>query len=175
MSLILQQIFGFFKLLNSETGHNQIAAGIALGFVLGLSPALSLQSFLVFLLIFLFRIQLGAALLSAFFFKFAGYALDPIADPLGRWILELPSLRPLFVDLYNMPLVPLTRFNNSIVMGSGFLALALSPLLFIGSRLIILKYRTIIVARFQNSKLWKAFAATSLYKWYNTYQSLYGK
>ena len=100
MSLILQQIFGFFKLLNSETGHNQIAAGIALGLVLGLSPALSLQALLVFLLIFLFRVQLGAALLSAFFFKFAGYALDPVADPLGRWILELPGLRPLFVTLY---------------------------------------------------------------------------
>jgi uncharacterized protein (TIGR03546 family) len=130
MTLILQQIFGFFRLLNSETGHNQIAAGVALGLVLGLSPTLSLQTLLVFLLIFLFRIQAGAAILSAFFFKFAGYLLDPVVDPLGRWVLEQQNLRPLFIELYNMPIVPFTRFNNSIVMGSGVLALALAPFSF---------------------------------------------
>lgn len=175
MSLILQQIFGFFKLLNSETGHNQIAAGIALGLVLGLSPTLSLQGFLVILLIFIFRIQAGAAFLSAFFFKFLGFCLDPIVDPIGRWVLEQSSLRPLFIELYNMPLVPLTRFNNSIVMGSGLLALALAPLTFFMARLIILKYRATIVARFKDTKFWKAFAATGLYKWYSTYEKLYGK
>ncbi len=175
MSLILQQIFNFFKLLNSETGHNQIAAGIAFGLVLGLSPTLSLQTFFVFLIIFLFRVQAGAAFLSAFFFKFVGYALDPIADPIGRRVLEQPGLRPLFIELYNMPLVPLTRFNNSIVMGSGVLALALFPVMFVLCRLLILKYRTTIVARLKGTKLWKAFAATAFYKWFNTYQSLYGK
>ncbi len=175
MSILLQQIFNFFNLLNSETGHNQIAAGIAMGFVLGLSPTLSLQTLLVFLLIFLFRVQVGAAFLSAFFFKFVGYLLDPVADPLGRWVLELPQLRPVYIELYNMPIIPLTRFNNSVVMGSGVLALTLFPFLFFVSRMLILKYRTSIVAKFKDTKFWKAFAATSLYKWYNTYQSLYGK
>ena len=175
MSVILQQIFNFFKLLNSETGHNQIAAGIALGFVLGLSPTLSLQTFIVFLLIFLFRIQAGAAFLSAFFFKFLGVFLDPVVDPIGRWVLEQESLRTLFVELYNIPLIPLTRFNNSVVMGSGVLAFILTPVVFYSSRTIILKYREAIVAKFKETKFWKAFAATSFYKWYNTYQSLYGK
>jgi uncharacterized protein (TIGR03546 family) len=175
MTIILQQIFNFFKLLNSETGHNQIATGIALGFVLGLSPTLSLQTLLVFLIIFLFRVQAGAAFLSAFFFKFVGYALDPLADPIGRAVLEQQELRSLFIELYNMPLIPLTRFNNSIVMGSGILAFGLSPLLFVVARLIILKYRATIVARLKDSKIWKTFAATTFYKWYNTYQSLYGK
>lgn len=175
MSLILQQFFKFFQLLNSETGHNQIAMGIALGFILGLSPMLSLQAFLVFFLIFAFRVQAGAAFVSAFFFKFIAYLLDPVVHPIGQWVLELPELRPLFVELYNMPLVPLTRFNNSIVMGSGLLALALTPFLFLTSRFIILKYRVAIVARFKGSKFWKLIAATSLYKWYNTYRSLSGK
>lgn len=175
MSLLLQQLFNFFKLLNSETGHNQIAAGIALGFVLGLSPTLSLQSALVFLILFVFRIQIGAALIAAFFFKFIGHAIDPLADPLGRMILENPDLRPLFVELYNLPLIPFTQFNNSIVMGSGVLAFGLSPFLFVISRFIILKYRITIVNRFKENKLWKVFAATAFYKWYNTYRSLYGK
>lgn len=175
MSIILQQIFNFFKLLNSETGHNQIAAGISLGLVLGLSPTLSLQTLIVFIIIFLFRIQAGAAFLSAFFFKFIGYLLDPVADPIGRWVLEEPNLRSIFIELYNMPIIPLTRFNNSVVMGSGILAFIFFPILFIFSRILILKYRILIVSRLKDTKLWKAFAATAIYKWYNTYQSLYGK
>lgn len=173
MSLILKQIFNFFKLLNSETGHNQIAAGIALGFILGLSPTLSLQTLLVFILILFFRIQAGAAFLSAFFFKFIGFFLDPVADPIGRMVLELTALRPLFIELYNMPIIPLTRFNNSIVMGSGVLAILLTPFIFTLSRIIILKYRVLIVARFKSTKFWKAFAATTVYKWYCTYDKLY--
>ncbi len=173
MSLILQQIFKFFKLLNSETGHNQIAAGVALGFVLGLSPTLSLQTFLVFLLILFFRVQAGAAFLSAFFFKFIGFLLDPVADPIGRFVLEQGSLRPLYIQLYNMPLIPLTRFNNSIVMGSGLLAFLLFPFIFVLTRTLILKYRELIVQRLKGTKLWKAFAATGFYKWYCTYESLY--
>lgn len=68
MSLILKQIFQFLKLLNSDTATNQIAAGIAMGFILGMTPALSLQTLFVFACIFLFRIQMGAAFLTAFFF-----------------------------------------------------------------------------------------------------------
>ncbi len=78
MTLLLKQLFGLIKLLNSETGVNQIATGIAAGFVLGMSPTLSLQSLLIFLLILVFRVQAGAALLSAFFFKFLAFLLDPI-------------------------------------------------------------------------------------------------
>jgi len=78
MTLLLKQLFAFLKMLNSETGHNQIAAGIAAGFILGMSPMLSLQTFLVFLIIFFFRIQAGAAFLAAFFFAFIAYVLDPI-------------------------------------------------------------------------------------------------
>src|SRR3954463_4005290 len=114
MSLLLKQLFGFLKLLNSETGHNQIAAGIAAGFILGMSPMLSLQAFLVFVCIFFFRIQAGVAFLSAFFFAFIAYLLDPVFHTMGAAVLESPGLQPLFTTLYNLPLVPLTRFYNSV-------------------------------------------------------------
>lgn len=174
MGLILKQIFQFLKLLNSETGTNQISAGIALGFVLGMTPAFSLQTLLVFILIFLFRIQLGAALVSAFFFKFGAYLLDPIFDSIGSQVLTLPALQATFTSLYNMPIVPLTRFNNSIVMGSGVVSLALAPVIFILARILVQKYRKAVVERFKQSKFFKAVKATSLYKWYYKYDELYG-
>ena len=37
MTLIIKQIIGFFNLLNSEGGTNQIALGLALGVIIGFS------------------------------------------------------------------------------------------------------------------------------------------
>lgn len=174
MTLILKQLFGFLKMLNSETGHNQIAAGIAAGFILGMTPMMSLQSFLVFICIFFFRIQAGAAFMAAFFFAFMGWLLDPVFHTIGSAVLETEGLKGLFTVMYNVPLLPLTRFNNSIVMGSAVVTILASPLVFLVSRSLILKYRESVVARFKQTKFWKAVTATSLYKWYYTYDNLYG-
>ncbi|MGE4132536.1 MAG: TIGR03546 family protein [Bdellovibrionales bacterium] len=173
MTLILKQLFGFIKLLNSETGHNQIAAGIACGFILGMTPSLSLQTLLVFLVIFFFRVQAGAAFLAAFFFKFAAYLLDPVFHAVGSSVLEIPSLQGLYTTLYNMPIVPLTRFNNTIVMGSGVVTVICFPFVFFGSRVLVMKYRVTVVEKFKQTKLWKAIKATSLYNWYYKYDNLY--
>jgi uncharacterized protein (TIGR03546 family) len=174
MTLLLRQFFSFLKMLNSETGHNQIAAGIACGFILGMTPALSLQTLLVFLIVFFFRVQFGAAALAAFFFKFVAYLLDPAFHAVGSSVLEMPALQGLFTSLYNMPIVPLTRFNNTIVMGSGVVTILAFPFVFLLSRAMILKYRVTILARIQQTKFWKAVKATSLYEWYYKYDKLYG-
>lgn len=174
MTLILKQLFAFLRLLNSETGVHQIATGISAGFILGMTPSLSLQSFLVFLCLFVFRIQIGAALLSGFFFAFVAYVFDPVFDRVGRTVLELDALRGWFTTLYNIPLFPLTRFNNSIVMGSGLIALALSPIIYVLAAYLVVKYRQTIVQRFQQTRFWKAVKATRFYQWYYTYEKHFG-
>ncbi len=173
MTLILKQIFAFLKLLNSETGQHSLAAGVACGFILGMTPMLSLQSLFVFLCLFMFRIQMGAAFVTAFFFAFVAWLLDPVFHSIGGMVLETESLQGLFTSAYNLPLVPLTRFNNSIVMGSAVLTILLSPVVYIASLYVILKYREIIVARFKETKFWKAVKATSLYNWYYSYDKLF--
>lgn len=173
MTLILKQLYSFLQLLNSDTGTNQLAAGLALGMVLGFSPFLSLQTFIVIFLCFFFRIQLGAAFLSAFFFKFIAFILDPIADALGRAVLESESLRPTFVTLYNMPIVPLTRFNNSIIMGSGLIGFVLAIPMFFVFKALIIKYRFALETYIKGTKWWKAMKATAFFKWYDTYSKLY--
>jgi uncharacterized protein (TIGR03546 family) len=174
MGLLLKQIFQFLKLLNSDTGTLQIAAGISAGFVLGMTPAFSLQTALIFICIFLFRIQIGAAFVAAFFFNFVAYLLDPAFDSIGFWVLNLPSLQSLFTSLYNMPIVPFTRFNNTIVMGSGVLSILLSPIIFFLSLYIVKQYRVQIYERFKQTKFWKLVQATALYKWYYKYNEFYG-
>lgn len=174
MTILLKQFFQLFKLLNSETGTHQIAWGIAFGFVLGMTPAFSLQTILVMLILLFFRVQMGAAFLAAFFFKFMAYLLDPFFHRVGEAVLSNESLRPTFTTLYNMPVVPWTRFYNTIVMGSGVLSLVLTPLVFFLSLVLIKKYRSSIYERFKNSKVFKAFKATGFYKWYVKYEEFYG-
>lgn len=72
--------------------------------------------------------------------------------------------------MYNLPIVPLTRFNNSIVMGSGVLAIALMPVMYVGARFFVIKYRKTIVERYKNTAMWKALQATNMYKWYVRYE-----
>lgn len=174
MTFILKQIFGFLKLLNSDTGTNQIASGIACGLILGFAPAFSLQTLLVVILLLFFRIQIGAATIFAFFFSLIAWALDPVAHVLGMAVLELSALQGLFTEMYNMPIIPLTRFNNSIVMGSAVISIVLFPVVFFLSRVMVEKYRATFVAKFKDTKFFKALQTTTLYKFYAKYDELYG-
>lgn len=174
MTLLLKQIFSFIKLLNSDKGTQQIAAGIAGGFILGMTPAFSLQTVLVMVCLFFFRIQIGAAFLSAAFFAVWAYLLDPVFHQLGAAVLELEGLKGVFTTLYNLPLVPMTRFYNSVVMGSGIFAIAFAPVIYLLSKRWVAAYREQIVARFEKTKFWKAVKATSFYQWYAKYDELHG-
>jgi uncharacterized protein (TIGR03546 family) len=169
MGLILKQLFSFIKLLNSDTGNISLASGMTCGFILGMTPVLSLHSLLIFLFLFIFRIQIGAALITAFFFKFVAYLLDPVFHMVGSKVLEMNALQGILTQLYNMPIIPYTRFNNSIVMGSAVVTFALAPLVFMMSQMLIIKYRETVVARFKDTKFWKAVEATKFYQWYYKY------
>jgi uncharacterized protein (TIGR03546 family) len=174
MTLLLKQFYNFLRLLNSDTGTVQIAMGVAAGFVLGMTPFFSLQSVLIFVALFLFRIQIGAAFTSAFFFSFVAYLLDPLFHSVGTQILETQALQGLFTDLYNMPVVPYSRFNNTIVMGSGVVAFVLSPLIFLSAFFGVRQYRVLVVDKIRKSKLWMSLQGTTVYQWYSKYEDLYG-
>jgi uncharacterized protein (TIGR03546 family) len=174
MGLILKQLFAFIKLLNSDTGNISLAMGMTCGFILGMTPVLSLHSLLIFLILFFFRIQIGAALITAFFFKFVAFLLDPAFHAVGSKVLETESLQAIYTTLYNLPIIPFTRFNNSIVMGSAVITIALSPLIFLISQFLIVKYRVTVLARFKQTKIWKAIEATKFYQWYYKYDQYFG-
>jgi uncharacterized protein (TIGR03546 family) len=173
MTFLLKQLFALIRLLNSDTGTNQIASGVACGLILGFAPALSIQTFIIIFLLFFFRIQIGATTISAFFFSFIAWILDPIHNLIGIKILESESLHPLFTHLYNIPILPLTRFYNSIVMGSFAVSLVLAVPVFFLSQILIQKYRTKVLAQIQKTNVWKTLQATSLYNWYLKYKQIY--
>lgn len=174
MTLILKQLFALLKLLNSDKGTNQISSGIALGFILGFSPILSLQGVVVFFCILIFRVQIGAAFASSFFFSLSSFLMMPLFDYVGRYILEVDSLKEIFTSMYNMPIIPFLRFNNSNIMGAGIVSVILAPIIFWISKIIVTKYREVIVEKFKKTKIFKLFKMTFFYKWYAKYEQFYG-
>lgn len=117
--------------LHGGSDPRHLAAGFALGAALGLIPKGNLFAVVFLLLFFALRLSKGLALLAAAFFTPLGYAVDGLAHKIGLALLKAPALAGLWTALYDLPIVPLTRFNNTVVLGNLVLGLLLfAPLYF---------------------------------------------
>ncbi len=97
----------------------QLAVGVALGVMLGLIAKDNLLAALIGVVIAASTVNVGIAMITALAVSFAAMLIDPALDQIGETILTQPSLQNIWKSLYQMPLGPWTRFNNTIVMG-GF-------------------------------------------------------
>jgi uncharacterized protein (TIGR03546 family) len=170
MFTLLKLIQSIIKTLHSEGTPGQVAAGIALGSALGLTPLVNVHNLVVFSLILLLNVSFGGGMLGWALFVPLGFLLDPVFDRIGAGLLMAPSLRPLWTSWYNTPLVPYTNFNNTVVLGSvvGWLVLALP--IFFGARYGVARYRATIGERVKQSKFYKALTASQVYNWYRLFR-----
>jgi len=148
--------------LHGEDDPSHIAAGLAIGAALGLVPKANLIAVLFFLLFFFFRVDKGMALLSAAAFTPLGYAIDTPAHRIGYALLSSASLKPLWTWLYNLPVFPWTKFNNTVVLGNLVIGLALYLPLYFTSKWLILRYRATWKAKVDNLPWVKAFKGWGL-------------
>ncbi len=163
----LRLLKDLFAALHGGSDPRHLAAGFALGAALGLIPKGNLFAALFFLLFFALRLNKGMALLSATLFTPLGYWADGLAHPLGLALLGAPALRGAWTALYDLPIIPLTRFNNTVVLGNLVLGLALyAPLYFLCLRLIAW-YNATWAARVEQLRLVKALKGMF---WYRTYR-----
>ena len=97
---------------------------------LGFSPSLAgLHLVLLLLSLCILRLPLVLLLIvTASCWAIGLVGLDAGIDALGLKVLREPSLSGLWTQMYNAPLIPWTRFNNSMVMGATVLAFVLLPL-----------------------------------------------
>ncbi|MDQ3138677.1 MAG: TIGR03546 family protein [Gemmatimonadota bacterium] len=170
MFTLLKLIQSLIKTLHSEGTPGQVAAGIALGAALGLTPLLNLHNLIVVALIVLLNVSFGGGMLGWALFVPVGFLLDPLFDRIGASLLQAPSLRALWTSWYNIALVPYTNFNNTVVLGSvvGWLALAVP--IFFAARYGVARYRATIGARVQQSKFYRAITASQVYNWYKLFR-----
>jgi uncharacterized protein (TIGR03546 family) len=170
MFALLKLIQSIIKTLHSEGTPGQVAAGMALGAALGLTPLMNVHNLVVFALIVLLNVSFGGGMLGWALFVPLGFLLDPLFHAIGAGLLEAPSLRGLWTAMYNTPLVPYTSFNNTVVLGSvvGWLGLAVP--IFFAARWGVARYRATIGARVQRSRLYKAITASKAYNMYRLFR-----
>jgi len=169
--LVLKLIQSLIKTLHSEGTPGQVAAGIALGSIIGLTPLVNLHNLLVFALIVILNVSFPGALLGWALCVPVGFLLDPVFDWIGTTLLlETPALTPLWTSLYNAPVAPLTNFNNTVVLGSVVASLALWLPLFFASRWGVERYRATVAERVRQSKWYRAVTASKLYNLYRLFR-----
>jgi len=169
----LKLVTNFIKILREGQTPVQVAGGFALGSILGLSPMLTLQGLLVWLIILILDVNLSAATFSLVLFALIAYIFDPIFHRLGYFLLvDINGLKALWAALYNAPIAPLTRFNNTVVMGSFVSALILITPLYFGMKKFVVAYRATLGVRMHKMKIYQIIDRGSLVQWYKHVRNL---
>jgi uncharacterized protein (TIGR03546 family) len=159
------------KILNSESNPGQISLALCLAMFAGFTPFWSIHNFVVIFLVLILRVNLSAFLLGLAVFSGLAYLLDPLFHRIGLALLTADSLRGFWTTLYNSTFWRLTRFNNSILMGSFIFSLVLFFPLYFLINLAIEKYRVHFLGWVRKTRLMQALTAS---KFYSMYQAASG-
>ena len=170
MFAILKLIQSLLGALHSEGTPGQLALGIALGSIMGLTPLANIHNAIVFALIVLLNVSFAGGMLGWALFVPFGFLLDPLFDWMGHQLLFAESLRGMWTSLYNTPIVPLTNFNNTVVLGSLVFALLFFIPLFLATRWAVARYRATVGERVRQSRWYRAVTASKLYNVYRMFQ-----
>ena len=154
----LKQIIVIFQ---TDISPNQVAWGFALGAILGLVPNMFMK-LVLFVVIMMFRVNISAAFIGWGIYEILSFALDPLFDILGYHILNINALNSFYTWLYNLPIVPFTKFNNTVVIGSLVVGIILIiPNMLIAKKLLVY-YRTHLREKVSKWKIVKILTATIL-------------
>lgn len=165
--IFLKLISSLVKAFREGQTPGQIAAGFSIGVLIGLMPFWTLQAIFLVLVLFFVNLNLAAATLGILLADFAGYLLDPLFHDLGYFVLtQVPFLQNLWEKLYNLPIVPYTRFYNTVTLGSLLIGLLLTIPAYAGMKKLVLVYRGGLETRIKKWKIVRMVRGSKLVQWY---------
>jgi len=172
----LKIVSKFIKAFRSGESPRQIAAGFCFGFLIGLMPFWTVQGIMLFFLLILLNINLAAGTVAFLLASVFAYLLDPVFHSIGYFILTgIPALQNLWEWLYNTPIGPLSRFNNSIVMGSFIGGLILLIPIYWGMIKLVVAYRSGLEERIKKWKIVQAITGSKLFQLYQKIRDIGGE
>lgn len=170
MLAALKLLQSIIKTLHSDGTPGQVAAGIALGSALGLTPLMNVHNLVILALLMLLNVSFGGGMLGWAVFVPVGFLLDPVFDRIGHALLVgTPALTPLWTAMYNTPVVPYTNFNNTVVLGSVVAWLVLALPIYVLARLFVVYYRATLGERVRRSRIYTVITASkayNVYRWF---------
>ncbi|XWN36949.1 MAG: TIGR03546 family protein [Balneola sp.] len=168
MFLLLKYIAKLLKALSSEASPNQLAGGFVLGMIIGLTPVTSIHNLLILVLVIVLKVNIGMVILAFLVFSGVAYLADPLFHDFGIWMLEYESMQNTWTNMYNNELWAITKFYNTVVLGSLISALILCIPMFPLAKIGVKKYRMHIHEKVMNTKFAKALKGTKFYSIYQT-------
>ena len=163
----LEILAKLFKILRAEDTPNQIASGFFLGMIIGLTPFLTVHNMVIILLVFILKVNVGSVLFAFALFSGFAYIFDPLFHSFGYYILvDITSLHGFLVTLFNIPIIALSRYNNTVVMGSLVVSIILILPVFFFMKYFVKYYREHIDARLQKLKIIQIVKTSKFYKIY---------
>ncbi len=170
MFALIKLIQSLFGALHSEGTPGQLAAGIVLGSFLGLTPLVNVHNAVIFAALVLLNVSFAGGMLGWAVFIPFGFLLDPLFDWIGHSLLLAPGLHGVWTTFYNVPILPLTNFNNTVVLGSFVFAVLFAVPLFFTTRYGVARYRSTIGERVRQSKWYRALTASKVYNVYRMFR-----
>jgi uncharacterized protein (TIGR03546 family) len=125
ISLTLRPLRFLLRAFTDQSTPHELALGFALGAAVGLMPKDNLLAAGLMTVLAASRVNLGMAAVSALLFSWVAVLTDPLTHSLGMVLLGHDALTPFWSRLADLPVVPWTRFNNTVVLGSFVLGLVL--------------------------------------------------
>lgn len=159
------------KALNSEQSPGQLAAGVSLAVIVGLTPLLSLHNLIVLLIVLFFRVNLTVFLLMWPLFSIVGLLISPLSESLGLAILQAPSMIALWESFYNTLIGRWSNFYFSGVTGGLVIAIILAIIVYPVSKLLVVQYRTRLYSKFEQYKVVKMLKASKFWQLYESYSN----
>ena len=161
--IIFKFLSKIIKLLESAASPAQLAWGFVLGMFLGFIPGFSLFKIFIILLIILLNVNITMAIVSFALCGLFGLLLDGLFHSIGFSLLtQVSFLQGFWTALYNIPIFPYTRFNNTVVLGALVSSIILiAPVFFLIKALVVL-YRNKLSARVKKFKIVKALSTSKL-------------
>ncbi len=139
--MITKWIVSILVALNSNKKTGELAAGIACALLLALIPGNNLLWPLLLILTMFLKVHQGMEMIWLAIFKLVMPLIDWPLHAIGMAVLNIPFLDGFFTKLNNIPLVPFTKYNNTLVMGGLVLGILLWLPAFFLFRYLIVNYR----------------------------------
>jgi uncharacterized protein (TIGR03546 family) len=167
---MIKQIAQFIAVLNSRTSPGELALGAVLGMFGAFLMPSPLDFGVVFFLVLILNCNMSFFFFSLVIFKALAFGIDILGDKVGFAVLNAQFFGKTGAFLMNMPVVPFTKFNYTVIMGDFIIAAVLTPAVWFAMVKFIPFYRDKLQARVDKSGIMKLVKVTDLYKFYQNYK-----
>lgn len=134
MYIVFRPLRLLLKALLTEATPQQMSLGLAMGILIGLVPKGNLLAVSLGMILAATQAQLAIAGGAAVTIMAASRWIDPFLDVVGSGMLSSAPLHGFWTWLYNVPGLPWTDFNNSIVLGGFLIGLVLLAPVYLGTQ-----------------------------------------